>query len=113
MQFIYEGIKRGDKGLYITFEENLNTLKGDALVYGWDFGALEKERKCIFLSFKPLENPDLLAKISKHIETHNIKRVVIDSISVFSMIFRENYYRIYWVGCYGQKHGRSYFKGWI
>jgi circadian clock protein KaiC len=95
MQFLHEGImKDGEGGLYVSFEEGFESLMGDALVFGWDFEKLQNEKKCVFLTCKPMEEPNLQIKIEKLIKEYNVKRVVIDSISVFSMMFKEDQYRI-------------------
>jgi circadian clock protein KaiC len=94
MQFLYEGVKTGEKGLFISFEEEFDKLMGDAAVFGWDFRKMEKEKKCFFFSCKPMEEPNLQTKISAIIKEHKITRVAIDSISVFSMMFKDDPYRI-------------------
>jgi len=95
LQFLYEGIrKNNENGLFVSFEEDFDNLIGDALVFGWDFQKLEKEGKCMFLSSKPLEEPNLQAQMAELIRKHNVKRVVIDSISIFSMMFKDDQYRV-------------------
>ncbi|MBT3985708.1 AAA family ATPase [archaeon] len=94
MQFLLEGVKVGQKGLFISFEEEFDNLMGDAMVFGWDFRKLEKQEKCFFFTCKPMEEPNLQMKISEIIKGNKITRVVIDSISVFAMMFKEDAYRI-------------------
>jgi len=95
MQFLYEGItKFKENGLFISFEENLNGLKNDAAVFDWDFPELEKQGKCKFLTFKPLNNPSLTSDLVRIIKKNDIKRVVIDSVSVFSMAFRGDPFKL-------------------
>jgi circadian clock protein KaiC len=95
MQFLYEGIVQDNQGgLFVSFEEGFESLMGDALVFGWDFRTFQNEGKCVFLSCKPMEEPNLQAKIESIIKKYNVRRVVIDSVSVFSMIFGNDSYRI-------------------
>lgn len=94
MQFLYEGVKKGENGLFVSFEEDFENLMGDAQVFHWDFEQLQKEGKCIFLSCKPLEEPNLQTKMQEIIQKYKIKRVVIDSISIFSMMFKDDAYRV-------------------
>lgn len=94
MQYLYNGAtKFNENGLFISFEENLNGLKLDASVFDWDFTELEKQGLCKFITFKPFNNPSLMDDLVKVIRKLNIKRVVIDSISVFSMAFRNDVFR--------------------
>jgi len=95
LQFIYEGIRKSNEtGLFVSFEEEFDNLIGDANVFHWDFQKLEKEAQCVFLSCKPLEEPNLQTKMQELIQKYKVKRVVIDSISIFSMMFKDDAYRV-------------------
>ncbi len=94
LEFLYEGIKNNENGLFVSFEEEFDNLMGDALVFGWDFEKLQKDGKCVFLSCRPLEEPNLQTKMQEMIEKYKVKRVVIDSISIFSMMFKDDAYRV-------------------
>jgi len=95
LQYLYESIQKDkDVGLYISFEEEFENLMGDAMVFGWDFEKLQKQGKCVFLTCRPMEEPNLQARIEQLIKKNGVKRVVIDSISVFSMMFKDDLYRI-------------------
>lgn len=95
MQYLYNGaIDFKENGLFISFEENLAGLKADAAVFGWDFNELEKKGVCKFITLKPFNNPGLAQDLKRMIHTKDIKRVVIDSISVFAMAFKNDYFKI-------------------
>ncbi|MBW3004053.1 AAA family ATPase [Candidatus Woesearchaeota archaeon] len=95
MQYLYNGAtKFNENGLFISFEENLAGLKADAKVFGWNFDELEKKGLTKFMTFKPFNNPGLIQELRRVIRSKDIKRVVIDSISVFSMAFNEDYFKI-------------------
>lgn len=95
LQYLWEGIhKNNEKGFFISFEEDFERLMGDALVFGWDFRRMQEEKKCFFLSCKPLEEPNLQSRMEAIIRENGVTRVVIDSISVFSMIFKDDLYRV-------------------
>ena len=95
LQFLYEGIRKSNEpGLFISFEEDFDNLIGDANVFNWDFQKLQKEAKCVFLSCKPLEEPNLQTKMQELIQKYKVKRVIIDSISIFSMMFKDDAYRV-------------------
>ncbi|MFH1682490.1 MAG: ATPase domain-containing protein [Candidatus Woesearchaeota archaeon] len=95
MQFLYNGATELDEnGMFISFEENLHSLKEDAKVFGWDFDELEKKDKVRFITFKPFSNPGLTDEIIKLIKGKNIKRAVIDSISLYTMAFKDDLFKI-------------------
>ena len=95
MQYVYNGVQQyGENGLYITFDENGDSIRGDALGFGWDLLDLEEKKKLRVLALQPFDSKDLKQEIVDAITKHDIKRVVIDSISVFSMAFREDAYKL-------------------
>ncbi|MFN8454590.1 MAG: ATPase domain-containing protein [Anaerolineae bacterium] len=89
MQFLVAGIKAGQPGLLISFEEFPSALIRDALQLGWDLRALEKsgQLKIIFTSpevfFNSLRSQDnpLLATA-----TFVPERVVVDSAAHFQRL---------------------------
>ncbi|MFH1682497.1 MAG: ATPase domain-containing protein [Candidatus Woesearchaeota archaeon] len=92
MQFLYNGATELDEnGLFISFEENLSSLKADAKIFGWDFDELEKKGKVRFITFKPFSNPGLFEDLHKQVQRNNIKRVVIDSISAYTLALDDNF----------------------
>lgn len=91
MQFLHYGIQSGEKGLYISFEENLDDLKKDALVFGWDFDRLEREKKCRFAYIFPYELNNFQPLLISEVTRLGAKRVVIDSTSAFGMSLENEY----------------------
>ncbi len=85
LQFLYEGAKRGEKVLFISMEEDLNDLKDDAKIFGWDFNKLEDEGKAKFVYIYPYEITNFQTLLINEITRVNAKRVVIDSTSVLGM----------------------------
>ena len=45
MQFIIEGLKKNEPGIYITFEEKKEKVYEDMLEFGWDLEKYEKSEK--------------------------------------------------------------------
>jgi len=91
MHFIIEGIKRGEVGLYITFEETREEFYKNMLDMGWDLEKLERSGKFIFLEYSPEKIKMTLDEGGGTIESiiikSKIKRIVVDSISSFSLMF--------------------------
>ena len=85
LQFLYKGALLGEKGLFISMEEDLNDLKEDALTFGWDFNKLEEENKVKFIYIYPYEITNFQTLLINEITRVNAKRVVIDSTSVLGM----------------------------
>lgn len=92
LQFLWEGVQKGENGLYISFEPDVTDLFQDAYTYGWDFQKAEQHGKSKFLRFSPSSSEREIEKVLiELVAKHEIKRVAIDPISVFAMaIEKEN-----------------------
>src|SRR5512138_3134011 len=53
LQYLLEGARRGETGLFISFEEFPQSLYRDAASLGWDLPTLEKEGKLRLLFTSP------------------------------------------------------------
>ncbi|KMQ50720.1 Circadian clock protein KaiC [Chitinispirillum alkaliphilum] len=96
MQYIYNGITMFDEpGLIITFEEFPQQYYHDALQFGWDFKKLEKEGKLKLVFSNPqttLEEFEMIdGEFVKIIEEMGIKRVVIDSMTHFETLTKDEH----------------------
>lgn len=93
VQFLVEGIKKGEKCLYITFEEKKTEFYSNMLEFGWDLAQLEKEGKFIFLEYTPEKVKVMLEEGGGSVESivikNKIKRIVIDSITSFALLFEQ------------------------
>ncbi|HAC62551.1 MAG TPA: circadian clock protein KaiC [Cyanothece sp. UBA12306] len=95
-QFLAEGIKRGENGVFVTFEEPPKTLRKNMGGFGWNIAKWEEERKWAFVdaSPQPGERPmvtgdydlgALIARIEFAITKYGATRVSLDSLgAIFS-----------------------------
>ncbi|MFC2154726.1 RAD55 family ATPase [Candidatus Altiarchaeota archaeon] len=85
LQFIYEGIKLGETGLYVTIEEPLDSVLSTMTNYDWDLDKLEHRENIHIMRIKPEDLVRLVKnefnQITNKIKEINAQRVVIDSIS--------------------------------
>jgi len=98
MQFLYEGAtKYNEPGIFLSFEENQNSLYKHALQFGWDFKKLENENKFKILSFKPHQITKILeeggGQVRDALREIGAKRIVIDSITAYGLLFNDEYKR--------------------
>lgn len=94
IEFLYNGaVKYGENALYITFEEKKSSIYSDMLRFGWDLEKLEKEGKFFFLEYTPEQVKKVLIEgggfVESIIQKNKIKRIVIDSISSFSLLYQD------------------------
>ena len=91
MQFLIDGIKKGEPCLYITFEESKKEFYKNMLGFGWDLSKAESSGKFTFLEYSPAKLKMMLDEGGGAVESivirKKIKRLVIDSISSFTLLF--------------------------
>lgn len=97
MQYIYEGAKMGEPGIYITFEEYPDAIKSNFVRYGWDINAMEKDNKIRILRIDPQDVMHVIKEnygaIVDGINDIKAKRIVIDSISSIEAMIENDYER--------------------
>lgn len=93
MHFLIEGIKNGERVLYITFEEKREEFYKNMMNFGWDLESLERDGKFIFLEYNPEKVRLMLEEGGGSVETivskNKISRLVIDSVTSFALLFKE------------------------
>jgi len=93
MQYLMEGLKKGETCLYITFEEKREKLYGDMFSFDWDFEKYEKNKKFFYLEYNPEQVKSLIEEgggiVDQMITKRKITRLVIDSITSFSLLYQD------------------------
>ncbi len=92
LQFIYAGLKNGENCIYISFDEDEESILQDAESFGMNFREyLGKNLEIVRL--EAIEVKESLRKIKSDlpmmIQSLNAQRIVFDSISVFETLFDE------------------------
>ncbi|MEC4817006.1 MAG: circadian clock protein KaiC [Scytonema sp. PMC 1069.18] len=97
-QYLAEGIKRGENGVFVTMEEPPHSIRKNMRNFGWDIRRWEEEGKWTFVdaSYPPGEKPlvsgeydfdSLLARIKYAINQVNAVRVAVDCLgAIFTYI---------------------------
>ena len=79
VEFLMEGMKKGENCLYITFEEGKEEFYSNMKDFGWDLEKYEKEGKFFFLEYTPEKVRTMLEEGGGTIEsivlTKKIKRI--------------------------------------
>ena len=93
MQFLWEGLKEGDACLYMTFEEHKEKSYEDFAEFNWDFETYEKKKKFFYLEYNPEQVKSLIDEgggtVDQLILKYNIKRLVIDSITSYYLLYQD------------------------
>jgi circadian clock protein KaiC len=98
-QFLLEGAKQGEAGLYITLSETEEELRETSRSHGWAFEApnkifelvppeslLDEQQQQSLLYSSDLELGETTKRIFEAIEAHPPKRVVLDSLSEIRLL---------------------------
>jgi len=96
LQFLYYGAKQfNEPGILISFEESKESYYRHNAEFGWDLEELEKQGKFRVLEYKPHQVGRLLEQgggpIKDAIQQMGAKRLVIDSITSYSLLFKDEY----------------------
>lgn len=100
LQFLLEGVKRGDQGLYVTLSESREELEGVAASHGWTLEGIEVFELASqspagydedYTIFHPaeVELQQTIDAVLETITTLKPKRVVFDSLSEMRLLARE------------------------
>jgi KaiC/GvpD/RAD55 family RecA-like ATPase len=84
IQFLYGGCKNKEAGLYITCEEDADAVRSYSKNLGLDFSEFEKRGLAkIIKEDISVRKPLSIARPLEIIKSNNIKRVVLDSLTLF------------------------------
>jgi len=97
LHFIMEGAKRGEKSLFIEFEESPDQLCRNAASFGWDLKKYVDNGIVELLCHYPedLRAEQYLQMIQDLVIAKKVKRVVFDSISDIQRIYNERKFRTF------------------
>lgn len=87
MQYLLEGLKKGENGIYITLEQSEQDILDDIAKFGWDteFLKAKQQGKFILLSEEPADIKSLQFATLNYIKKINARRFVLDSLSIATM----------------------------
>ena len=87
MQYLLNGLKKGENGVYITLEQKEDDILQDIGRFGWDieFQKYIKAGKVILVPLEPAGMEELTIATVNYVKKVNAKRFVLDSLSVATM----------------------------
>lgn len=97
IQFLIDGMKKGEKCLHISFEEQKEEFYENVKGLGWDLEKYEKQGKFFFLEYTPEKVRTMLEEGGGEIEStvlnQKISRMAVDSITSFTLLFEKEHER--------------------
>ncbi|MFC2143226.1 RAD55 family ATPase [Candidatus Aenigmatarchaeota archaeon] len=90
-QFLWEGLQKGENGIFFSLEQLPEDILDNAEVFGWDFRKYIKQGSFKIDYQDPFEMVDIISATKAKAKEINAKRVVIDSTSLFGMVFKSEH----------------------
>jgi KaiC domain protein len=91
LQYMVEGLCSGEPGIFITIEEEKESIISTAKAYDWDLEKYIREEKLGLLKLDPSDIKTtarrMKSELPEIIKSFGARRLVIDSISLFSMTY--------------------------
>ncbi|MFQ5406055.1 MAG: RAD55 family ATPase [Candidatus Micrarchaeia archaeon] len=95
LQSLIFGALNGEPGVYISFEEEPESIRQAERNFGWDIDKLEKNKMLSIIFKDPYEVENfaktLAGELHYTLQELNAKRVVIDSVTYFALTLRDKY----------------------
>lgn len=90
LQFLMAGQKAGEKGLYLSLEEEVGALQQTARQFGWPFEEAVQSGKLKVVKLDPRETERALHRIQGELPKEMLnfapRRIIIDSVSLLNML---------------------------
>jgi KaiC/GvpD/RAD55 family RecA-like ATPase len=91
VQFLFEGLKKGENCMFITLEERPEDIMADVRAFGWNLEKYIKMGKLGLVYRDPFEITDIITPLIDQIRTKNIQRVAVDSTSLLGLYFKDDF----------------------
>jgi len=91
LQFINQGLKEGEKGIYISLEEDDRSILDDARAFSWDLKPHMDAKRLVMIKLEPTDAKTTINRIKSElpdfIKNFGATRIVFDSVSLLNMLF--------------------------
>ncbi len=93
LQFIVEGLRQGEPCIFISLEEDKESVLRNAMAFGWDLTPALDAKKLGVYKLEPSDAKTTVTRIKsdlpKFVKSFGAKRVVLDSVSLLNMMFSD------------------------
>ena len=93
LQFLMEGLSQGEHCIFISLEEDKDSVLKNAASFGWDLSKPVADKKLGLFKLEPSDAKTTITRIRselpKFVKSFGAKRVVIDSVSLLNMMFTD------------------------
>jgi len=93
LQFLMQGLINGEKGIFISLEEDVDSVIANAASFGWDLRPYAKDKRLHIVKLEPADAKTTVTRIKSElpefIRKSGATRVAIDSVSLLNMMFSD------------------------
>jgi KaiC domain protein len=93
LQFLVEGLRQAEPCIFISLEEDKDSILKNAATFGWDLTPALEAKKLGVFKLEPSDAKTTITRIKselpKFIKSFGAKRVVLDSVSLLNMMFSD------------------------
>src|SRR3990172_5321878 len=93
LQFLLQGLINGEKGIFISLEEDVESILKTARGYGWDLESHVKDKTAALIKLEPADAKATATRVKSElpafIRGFGAARIAIDSVSLLSMMFAD------------------------
>src|SRR5438046_5988912 len=91
LQFLMQGLINGEEGVFISLEEDVDSVVANAASFGWELKKYLKDKKLHIVKLEPVDAKTTVTRIRSElpdfIKRSGASRVAIDSLSLLNMLF--------------------------
>lgn len=95
LQFIQQGLKQGEKGIFISLEEDQESILAAARAFQWDLAPYIEQRKLAIVKLEPTDAKTTITRIRSElpdfIKSFGASRIVLDSVSLLNLLFEADH----------------------
>ncbi len=97
LQFLNQGLAEGEKGIYISLEEDRDSVLADAEAHGWDMRSKIEAKQLEIVKLEPTDAKGTIQRIKNElpefIKKFGASRIVVDSVSLLNLLFDNDHER--------------------
>jgi KaiC domain protein len=91
LQFIYSGLQNNENCVYLSLEESEENIMKTGMIFGWDLKPYIDNKKLTLVNFNRFNFKEMINRVEsdlpKLLKSLDIKRLVIDPITLYEMIY--------------------------
>ena len=95
LQFLQQGLRDGEKGIFISLEEDQESILANAMSYGWDLRRYVDGRQLAVIKLEPTDAKNSINRVRSElpqlISSFGASRIVVDSVSLLNMLYESDH----------------------